>query len=63
MQGLLANLSERDRQIIEMRFYDNMTQPEIAERVGVSQSYLSRVLRRTLVDLREQLAHQLPDEP
>lgn len=60
IQGLLANLSERDRQIIEMRFFENMTQPEIAARVGVSQSYLSRVLRRTLLDLREQLQHQLP---
>ncbi len=60
IQGLLATLSERDRQIIEMRFFDNMTQPEIAEKVGVSQSYLSRVLRRTLLDLREQLQQQLP---
>lgn len=60
IQGLLATLSERDRQIIEMRFFENMTQPEIAEKVGVSQSYLSRVLRRTLLDLREQLQHQLP---
>jgi RNA polymerase sigma-B factor len=55
IQGLLAELPERDRQIIEMRFFENMTQPEIAERVGVSQSYLSRVLRRTLLELREQL--------
>ena len=38
-----------------------MTQPEIAARVGVSQSYLSRVLRRTLLDLRAKLALQLPD--
>ena len=60
IQGLLENLSERDRQIIEMRFFENMTQPEIAAEVGVSQSYLSRVLRRTLLDLREQLQHQLP---
>ncbi len=36
-----------------MRFFENMTQPEIAERVGVSQSYLSRILRKALVDLRE----------
>lgn len=58
IHGLLADLPERDRQIIEMRFFENMTQPEIAERVGVSQSYLSRVLRRTLLDLREQLTEQ-----
>ena len=58
IQGLLADLPERDRQIIEMRFFESMTQPEIAERVGVSQSYLSRVLRRTLLELREQLLEQ-----
>ena len=35
-----------------MRFFERLTQPEIAERVGVSQSYLSRLLRRVLADLR-----------
>lgn len=58
IEGLLADLPERERQIIEMRFFESMTQPEIAERVGVSQSYLSRVLRRTLQELREQLLAQ-----
>src|SRR5436190_23586174 len=48
VRDLLDGLPERDRRIIEMRFFEDMTQPEIAERVGVSQSYLSRVLRRTL---------------
>ena len=60
LAGVLATLSERDREIIEMRFFENLTQPQIAARVGVSQSYLSRVLRRTLLDLREQLQRQLP---
>lgn len=60
IEGLLETLPDRDRRIIEMRFFENLTQPEIAARVGVSQSYLSRVLRRTLLDLREQLQHQLP---
>jgi RNA polymerase sigma-B factor len=55
VRELLQGLPERDRRIIEMRFFEDMTQPEIAERVGVSQSYLSRVLRRTLGDLREQI--------
>jgi RNA polymerase sigma-B factor len=52
---LLEDLPERERQVIQMRFYENMTQPEIAEKIGVSQSYLSRILRRTLLDLRERL--------
>lgn len=49
---LLADLPERERMILELRFYENLSQEEIAERIGVSQSYLSRLLRRTLLDLR-----------
>jgi RNA polymerase sigma-B factor len=55
IDGLLATLPDRERTILEMRFRDGMSQPEIAERVGVSQSYLSRLLRRTLLDLRARL--------
>jgi RNA polymerase sigma-B factor len=55
VQTLLAGLDERDRTILEMRFFENRTQEEIAEHVGVSQSYLSRMLRRALLELREQL--------
>jgi len=52
---LMAELPERERTIIYLRFFENLTQPEIAERVGVSQSYLSRILRRTLLDLKSRL--------
>ena len=52
---LLEGLDERDREVVRLRFYENMTQPEIAERLGVSQSYLSRIIRRILVDLRDRL--------
>jgi RNA polymerase sigma-B factor len=55
VRELVADLPERERTIIYLRFFENLTQPEIAERVGVSQSYLSRVLRRTLLDLRARL--------
>ncbi len=50
---LLDGLPEREREVIRLRFFENLTQPEIAERMGVSQSYLSRIIRRTLVDLRD----------
>ena len=59
VRSLLEDLPERERTIVEMRFFQDMTQPEIAERVGVSQSYLSRVLRRTLVDLRARLTSEV----
>jgi RNA polymerase sigma-B factor len=52
LQGLLARLPERDRRIVEMRFVDELTQSEIAARVGVSQMCVSRVLARTLGRLR-----------
>ena len=50
-------LPERDRAVIHMRFFDRMGQDDIAKRIGVSQSYLSRMLRRILLDLRSQLAN------
>lgn len=52
---LLAGLPEREQEVLRLRFFENLSQEEIAERVGVSQSYLSRVLRRTLSRLREDL--------
>jgi RNA polymerase sigma-B factor len=55
VRDLLAELPERERTIVYLRFFENLTQPEIAERVGVSQSYLSRILRRALLDMRERL--------
>ena len=55
IRELVAELPERERTIIFLRFFEGKTQPEIAEQVGVSQSYLSRILRRTLLDLKEHL--------
>ena len=52
---LVEQLPEREREIIALRFFEGMSQPEIAERIGVSQSYLSRLLRKTLLHLRELL--------
>jgi RNA polymerase sigma-B factor len=54
VDDLLETLPERERMILQLRFYENLSQEEIADRIGVSQSYLSRLLRRTLLDLREQ---------
>jgi RNA polymerase sigma-B factor len=50
---LLAELDERDRQIIHMRFVDELTQAQIGERLGVSQMHVSRLLSRTLNRLRD----------
>ena len=50
---LLDRLDPRDREVVQLRFFERMGQEKIAEQVGVSQSYLSRLLRRILLDLRE----------
>src|SRR5215470_7094942 len=49
-------LSEPDRQLLLLRFYGNMTQTQIAERLGVSQMQVSRLLRRVLDYLRDQIS-------
>jgi len=51
----LADVPMRERQILMLRFFANMTQSEIADRVGVSQMHVSRLLTRTLADLRARL--------
>ncbi|GIF16998.1 SigB/SigF/SigG family RNA polymerase sigma factor [Actinoplanes teichomyceticus] len=51
----LATLSERERHIITLRFYGNLTQSQIGERVGVSQMHVSRLLVQALAKLRDSL--------
>ncbi len=52
IEEALASLSERDRMVLHLRFVEDMTQTEIAERVGVSQMHVSRILRSALERLR-----------
>ncbi|WP_054814652.1 RNA polymerase sigma factor SigF [Nocardia arizonensis] len=54
VRPLLAALPDRERQVLVMRFFENRTQAQIAERLGVSQMQVSRILTRTLKNLREQ---------
>jgi RNA polymerase sigma-B factor len=49
----LAQLPERERTILNLRFVDGLTQSEIAERVGISQMHVSRLLAASLSTLRE----------
>jgi RNA polymerase sigma-B factor len=55
---LLGELDDRDRQIIHMRFVEELTQAQIGERLGVSQMHVSRLLSRTLARLREGMLTQ-----
>src|SRR5438034_888954 len=45
-------LSDRDREILRLRFEEDMTQTEISERIGVSQMQVSRLIRQALARLR-----------
>ncbi|MDG4669199.1 SigB/SigF/SigG family RNA polymerase sigma factor [Mycobacterium sp. 236(2023)] len=52
---LLAGLPERDRLVLKLRFFDDKTQTQIAEQIGVSQMHVSRLLARALETLRNQV--------
>jgi RNA polymerase sigma-B factor len=52
---LLETLPAREAAIIRLRFYEELTQNEIAERLGISQMHVSRLMRRCLEDLRRLL--------
>jgi RNA polymerase sigma-B factor len=45
-------LSDRDREVLRLRFEDDLTQTEISERVGVSQMQISRIIRQSIAKLR-----------
>lgn len=55
VSDLLATLDERERRIVELRFYEGLSQSEIAERVGLSQMHVSRLLRASFQQLRAHL--------
>jgi RNA polymerase sigma-B factor len=48
-------LDERERLIVELRFFEGLTQSEIAAQVGISQMHVSRLLRRALQSMRGRL--------
>ncbi|MER6222718.1 RNA polymerase sigma factor SigF [Streptomyces sp. 900105755] len=50
---MIAELDERDRKLLHMRFVEELTQAQIGERLGVSQMHVSRLLSRCLARLRE----------
>ncbi len=55
IKPLLERLESREKKILLLRFFKNMTQSQIAEEIGVSQMHVSRLLNRTLEQLRQSL--------
>src|SRR3954469_3692776 len=52
LDGAMEVLSERDREVLRLRFAEDLTQTEISARIGVSQMQISRIIRQSLVRLR-----------
>jgi RNA polymerase sigma-B factor len=52
---LISRLPEREQEIVRLRFYEELTQGEIADRMGMSQMHVSRLLRRSFEQMRRQL--------
>ena len=55
LRPLIEQLPERERTILTLRFFRHMTQTQIAEHIGISQMHVSRLLARTLQQLRSGL--------
>lgn len=51
----LDELPPREREIVRLRYYEGLTQREIAEHIGISQMHVSRLIRRTVQQLRDRI--------
>jgi RNA polymerase sigma-B factor len=49
-------LDERERMILQLRFFEGLTQSQIAQQIGISQMHVSRLIRRSLEKIRETIA-------
>ena len=61
VESMMSILSDREREILRLRFVEDLTQSEIGDRVGLSQMHISRLLRQAVARLRE--AAQVSEEP
>ena len=55
LRGAIENLCERDRKIIVLRYFRDMTQSEVAKKIGVSQVQVSRIENRIIKEFRDKL--------
>jgi RNA polymerase sigma-B factor len=58
LKPLLAQLDDREKRILQMRFFDNLSQSQIATELGISQMHVSRILNKVLSHLREGLINE-----
>ncbi len=53
-------LADREQEIVRLRFFEGLTQREIAEQVGISQMHVSRLIRRSLEEMRDRMDEREP---
>jgi RNA polymerase sigma-B factor len=53
LERLMSVLTPRDREVLRLRFEEDLTQSEIGERIGVSQMHISRIIRQAIAQLRD----------
>jgi len=56
-------LDERERLILRLRFYEGLTQSQIAQQIGISQMHVSRLIRRALEKARSEIAPEIGNGP
>ena len=59
----LRVLDDRERRILHLRFFEGLTQSQIAQQVGISQMHVSRLIRRSLEKIRDEIATEEQDAP
>jgi RNA polymerase sigma-B factor len=59
----LRRLPERERAILYMRFFEDMTQSRIADRLGISQMHVSRLISRSCARVRDEVLGRRPGGP
>lgn len=57
LKEIMAGLEEKEREIIYMRYFEDKTQTEIAKAIGISQVQVSRIEKRVLLKMREEMDH------
>lgn len=63
LEWALRTLPERPREIVRLRFFEDLSQAEIARRLGISQMHVSRILREALTRLRALIADRPSSSP
>jgi len=56
-------LDERERKILQLRFFEGLTQSQIAQQVGISQMHVSRLIRRSLEKIRDAIDADVDEQP